>query len=99
MSNMDWIRECVGRRALLEQLAEEAAELAQAALKLIRTMEESGNPTVIGAQEAEKRLLDEVSDVCLVAMVLGYTDLEHVFAIVDGMVDKEKRWVERLKES
>lgn len=40
-----YVLEHIDRRTLLEQLAEEAAELSQAALKLIRAEGLSNNPT------------------------------------------------------
>lgn len=40
-----YVLEHIDRRTLLEQLAEEAAELSQAALKLIRAEKLSDNPT------------------------------------------------------
>ena len=40
-----YVLQHLDRRTLLEQLAEEAAELSQAALKAIRAEELSNNPT------------------------------------------------------
>ena len=43
--NRSYVLKNTDRRTLLEQLAEEASELSQAALKLIRAEKLSDNPT------------------------------------------------------
>lgn len=88
-----WIRERVERRVLLELLAEECAELAQAALKCIRAeYEEQSNPTLITREEAQERLLEEYGDVVLVADVL------QLHLDVEGYVRKLSRWRRRLED-
>ncbi len=47
---------------MLEQLAEEAAELSQAALKLARVLR-GENPTTVTRKEARKHLTEEYTDV------------------------------------
>jgi NTP pyrophosphatase (non-canonical NTP hydrolase) len=54
--------EYIGKAAMLEQLAEEAAELAQAALKLAR-IERGENPTPVTKREAKAHLIEEFTDV------------------------------------
>ena len=54
--------EKIGEPAMLEQLAEEAAELAQAALKCAR-IERGENPTPVTESEAYKNLVEEYTDV------------------------------------
>lgn len=54
--------EYIGKPAMLEQLAEEAAELAQAALKLAR-IERGENPTPVTKREAKAHLIEEFTDV------------------------------------
>ena len=61
-------------RDLLEQLAEESAELSQAALKLIRASGMSQNPTPISKNEALDSLKEEANDVLIVLKVLGFVD-------------------------
>jgi NTP pyrophosphatase (non-canonical NTP hydrolase) len=84
--------EYLGTRELLEQLAEEAAELNQAALKLIRARGLSYNPTPVGPDEAWANLKEEVGD------VLAVTDL---LELTPGVSDKHnpkwKRWADRLE--
>ena len=81
------------------QLAEEASELSQAALKLIRASHLSDNPTPIEHKEAVKKLIDEFGDVlncwALVVNVDDYfgTDQSQKWkrwAIRLGYVEKEK---------
>lgn len=85
------ISEIVGRPAALEQLAEEAAELSQAALKLARKLR-GENPTPRNREELERAVIEEYSDVRCVANELGlipsYTLME----------TKRSRWLQRLKE-
>lgn len=59
----------IGIPAALEQLAEECAELGQAALKLARAMRQE-NPTPVAAEELLKMLIEEVGDVQLCIGVL-----------------------------
>lgn len=66
---MGLMLEAIGKAAMLEQLAEEAAELAQAALKLAR-IERGENPTPVSKEEAEENLREEYTDVYQCAMEL-----------------------------
>lgn len=90
MADKNYILRILDARTLLEQLAEEASELAQAALKLIRAAEYSNNPTPITLQEAEVGLDEELHDVLAVASLLGIIDYD------DDENPKWKRWAERL---
>lgn len=80
---------------VLAQLAEEAAELAQAALKLRRAM--TGiNPTPVSQMEGAEDLVEEIADVIVCERVLnerlGVMGKAH--AVVDGKV---VRWARRLE--
>ena len=56
------IKQHIPQDELLAQLAEECAELSQAALKLRRAL--TGiNPTPVTAEEARKNLVEETADV------------------------------------
>lgn len=81
-------------RDLLEQLAEESAELSQAALKLIRAHGMSQNPTPISEDEAMHSLIEEANDVLIVLVILGLADQNTVH-------DWRKlvRWAERIQEA
>lgn len=81
----------------LTQLAEEAAELAQAALKYRRALqtarwEENISPTPKTLNEAYDSLVEECSDVMLAVLVTT----RHLISN-DIMLNKAKRWLDRLK--
>ena len=97
MSEFDYIREQVPQSELLAQLAEEAIELAHAALKL-RRVYDGTNPTPVKRSEAFANLKEELADVELLLMVLGYDRgmlISEKHRIMDA---KLQRWVSRLKE-
>lgn len=54
--------EKIGKAAMLEQLAEECTELAKAALKRAR-IERGENPTPIKAEEADRAITEEYTDI------------------------------------
>lgn len=61
----------VGESAILEQLAEECAELAKAALKLSRGMRKE-NPTPVTVNDAFDNLVEEIGDVRLLLRVTDF---------------------------
>ena len=63
------IVERIGLPAMYEQLAEECTELAKAALKKARLIR-GENPTPKTAEEIDKNLIEEVTDVALCASEL-----------------------------
>lgn len=76
----------------LTGLAEECAELAQAALKLRRVL--TGiNPTPVTEDEAIEKLCEEVADVQLYIRSLSFCKED----IDRRMKEKEARWAQRLK--
>lgn len=75
--------------ARLEQLAEEAAELAHAALKLAR-FRRGENPTGRCEVELICDLEEELTDVFVAAMELPYRPMKEV------ELGKRKRWEKRL---
>ena len=89
------IMEHIGESEMLCQLAEEAAELSQAALKLRRAMT-GYNPTPITVAEADANLIEEAADVNLVLSFLlsdgGIAEMEEI------KQRKHKRWLNRLEE-
>ena len=88
------VQETLTERDLLEQLAEEAAELSQAALKLIRASGMNKNATPVRAEEAAENLLDEFRDVMIAAEALGIWAGDH-------RMDSHKwqRWAERVQQN
>ena len=88
-----YVQKKLDRRTLLEGLAEEASELSQAALKVIRAERLSKNYTPVSAYDAMQMLTEELNDVMTMAYMLGI--LPGVFYPSDKKTD---RWVERLKQ-
>lgn len=85
------IRQKVTEAALYEQLAEECVELAHAALKLAR-IKRGENPTPVSVEEAMSAVLEEYTDLRLVAFVLEMLWDTEVFE------QKLLRWYKRLGE-
>ena len=80
---------------LFRQLAEESAELAQAALKERRTLT-SENPTPKTFRQAHIDLLEEVADVYVsLGELLSLADWE---TVAHTRAEKENRWMQRLEE-
>lgn len=82
--------------ARLEQLAEEAAELAQAALKLAR-IQRKENPTPAQEPEARRALDEEFADVLLCGYYVGLRTIPQTDRVLNYVVSKERRWRERLE--
>lgn len=89
------ILDYLGEPEVLAQLAEEASELAQAALKLRRALE-GLNPTPKTEEECRLALLEEVADVELCIFELGFMEENLENKIVHITSCKKKRWIERL---
>lgn len=85
----------LGEPALLEQLAEECSELAQAALKLAR-LERGENPTPKTFIECLNALIEEMADVKLCISVIETSRALDVCWI---SAEKEKRWAKRILEA
>ena len=94
MDEIKTIREKLSTEELLCQLAEECAELSQAALKLRRVLTKA-NPTPVTPSEAYKNIWEEIFDVTYVLEVLAF-DLNA--PIIQKFREKKpKRWVRRLE--
>ena len=88
------IKQHIPQDELLAQLAEECAELSQAALKLRRAL--TGiNPTPVTAEEARANLIEEIADVYNVSGFLLET--EDFLEIYDIVQQKRERWLKRLE--
>lgn len=84
----EYILSVLTERELLEQLTEEAAEMQQAAMKLIRAEGLSNNTTPITAGQARTNLQEEFSDILTIAELLE---------LIDCRNDKKlRRWAKRL---
>lgn len=95
---IEYIRKTIPTKELLAQLAEEAAELGHAALKVRRTLDNT-NPTPVTSEEAFESLHEEIADIKLVLKALGLdtpnTRSRHT-CIMQGKV---RRWCDRLGHS
>jgi hypothetical protein len=90
-----YIKEQTTRTELLAQLAEEAAELGHAALKMRRVIEGT-NPTPVSHSLAFENLVEEVADVRLLMYLLDFDLIP--YEIERRMGEKLTRWCDRLKE-
>ena len=87
------IRERVKLEEMLTGLAEESAELAQAALKYRRALFQTSY-TPVGKDEAYERLCEEIADVLLYVDVLDV----NIHRVAEIENEKEARWLERLRQ-
>lgn len=87
---LDDIRGYLSKEEILTALAEEAAELGQAALKLRRALTRV-NVTPVSIQDCEASLIEEIQDVNNCIRALGYES-------VGINEDKIKRWITRLED-
>lgn len=92
------IVEHIGVPALLEQLAEECCELAQASLKMARKLRDE-NPTPKSIEDIRDNLVEEIADVdvCLDRLE-DETDIVDRLELTTIEIDKKKRWQERLEQ-
>lgn len=83
----------LSERSLLLQFAEESAEAAMAAVKLVRILD-GENPTPVTEEEARANLTEEMADIQVVQAILG-VDPREIEAIY---TEKMERWAKRLEE-
>lgn len=85
------IEDYLSHAEILAQLAEEASELAQAALKLRRVLD-AQNPTPVNFSDAYGNLVEEYSDVvnCMRELNITYS--------VGIISRKKERWIQRLEQ-
>lgn len=94
---LEYIQANTPERTLLEQIAEEAAELSHAALKLIR-VQGNGSPADEGLDEAQYHMEEELEDVLATyaAWAGDYGTVELLLEDSKGR-DKWRRWQERVR--
>lgn len=105
MTDIEFIASKLSREDILCQLAEEATELAQAALKLRRAITGT-NPTPVSESTATDDLFEELADVA-VAEEAYFASISDNYRQREGLKDlvgciakdKRKRWVQRLKDA
>lgn len=89
------IKDYLSEAEILAQLAEEASELAQAALKLRRALDGT-NPTPVTAIDAKAQLREEFADVLnCIDLILTTGDASMIPTI---QMAKRERWLKRLEE-
>lgn len=98
MTDLEYIAENLSEEDILCQLAEEAAELAQAALKLRRAITQT-NPTPVSVDEALHNLHEEIIDVSLAEKVY-FEQNKYELVGTSGLIANGKayRWAQRIKE-
>ena len=89
------VSDILPKTEILAQLAEEASELAQAALKLRRAIN-GENTTPRSISECEAALDEEIADVWLCIREVGFSDDEHLIIQGEIMSEKHERWLSRL---
>lgn len=94
---IDAIREIMPLTEIMTQLAEEASELAQAALKYRRTLS-NANPTPVTRRQAEDQLLEEIADVKLCLHVAGLEKVRDKIQVNRMISSKAERWLHSLEE-
>ncbi len=89
----------IAQTEVLAQLAEEAAELAQAALKLRRVLG-GKNPTPVTYEQAMDNFKEELADVLCCTRMVGMIDsLDSMIEISTIANCKHDRWMQRLREA
>lgn len=86
----------IGRPALLEQLAEECTELAQASLKLARYIRGENMPAKT-LMELNGNLLEEIADIDNILTLVAQTDLYDGPRIARIREKKMARWAQRIE--
>ena len=92
---MEIVKE-IGMEAALGQLAEEAAELGHAALKLQRIINGT-YPTPVTESQAKKNLQEEATDVLICLEEIGKAGIATFNP--DVYLDKTGRWPDRIAEA
>ena len=100
VTDLEYIAETLSEEDILCQIAEEASELAKAALKLRRALTGT-NPTPVSLSEAQNDLIEEYGDVLGAFLVLAskYDCVNDINTAVNANIDtKYQRWAKRIKE-
>lgn len=96
MRNLKTVCKYLDAPELLAQLAEEASELAKAALKLRRaTM--GVNPTPVTPSKAQSDLMEEIADVRNCIAAVSYELQLDIDTILQIQRNKRQRWADRLE--
>lgn len=95
MTDKEYIREQVPDEVMYAQLAEEANELAQAALKMFRILD-GRNPPRCSLYEAQANLQEEIADVinCLQMLYISPNACDYQEIIRHKII----RWADHLRK-
>ena len=92
---MKYVGDHIPQTEMLALIAEEAAELAHAALKFRRVLDGT-NPTPVTAADARDALAEEVADVLLLISPDGLKELS---AEIREIQDRKlRRWADRIAQ-
>ena len=94
---LQYIIDSIPTTRLLCQLAEEAAEVAQAALKLYRVYD-GINPARVSEKEAMDKLCEEIGDFWLALKTLGMDEQPYTGIYADNVARKTIRWAKTLEK-
>ena len=98
MTDREYLIDNLSPDEICAQLAEECAELAQAALKLRRSRA-ADNPTPVSETEALDGITEELADVyCCIDLAIEALSLS-AFEIISIANFKKTRWAERLRSA
>ena len=97
-TSIAYIQNELGDAEILAGLAEECAELGQAALKLRRVLD-GKNPTPKTLEEAKENLLEEIADVANCVSELSIISDDDMDAAALLGEEKIIRWAERLRDA
>ena len=100
MTNLEYIAANLSDEDILCQIAEEAAELSKAALKLRRVLTGT-NPTPVSYEDAIYNLIEEYGDVVGAFRVYAKKskiDTEVYELSNENIYSKFDRWAQRIKE-
>ncbi len=92
------VSDILPKTEILAQLAEEASELAQAALKLRRALD-CTNPTPKSVKECQKAFEEEYADVMVCMFALGALDDKKAYGRIEVIAsERYYRWIHRLQD-
>ena len=106
MTDIEYIASKLSQEDILCQLAEEASELAQAALKLRRVITGT-NPTPVSADDVKHALNEEIVDVAVAveawfkSEIIGIEEIgtDDIKSALGALANaKIARWAQRLRE-
>ena len=95
MTDTEYILNQIPEEVLFAQLAEEAAELAQAALKVYRILD-GRNPARVRLSEARANLMEEVADIINCLQMLSISPNASDYQ--ETIRQKIERWAGHLRE-